>query len=85
MNSLVLALFLVANTFFWLLVLRVIVTLMGVDPYRPNVQFLLRITKPLVDPFRIGPLRRPSPVDPAVAPPLLILLIIVVVTWNYLQ
>lgn len=84
MNSLILALFLVANTLFWLLVLRVIVTLLGLDPYRPNVQFLLRITKPLVDPFRIGPLRRAAKVDPAVAPPMLILLIVVVVTWYLL-
>jgi YggT family protein len=71
------AVYIVAVVLFWLLVFRVIAAALKLNPYNPSVQFLFRITEPLVKPFSRAR-RRPARVDPAVFPPLVILLLIIV-------
>ncbi len=81
MEFLLLAVYVIVLVFFWLLVFRLVVATLRLDPYNPSVQFLYRITEPLVRPFR-QLRRRPSRVDPAIFPPLLILLLLVLILGN---
>ena len=76
MDVLITTLYVVAVAMFWLLVFRSLAALFKLNPYNPSVQFLYRITEPLVRPFRRAR-RREARVDPAVIPPLIILFLII--------
>ena len=76
MKALVITVYVLGVVFFWLLVFRLVVAAFRINPYNPSVQLLLRLTEPLVKPFRRLS-TRPSRIDPAVFPPLLIMLLIV--------
>lgn len=76
MESVLVAAYIVAVVFFWLLAFRLLAALLKLNPYNPNVQFLFRITEPLIRPFR-RLRRRPSRVDPALLIPMIILLLII--------
>jgi uncharacterized protein YggT (Ycf19 family) len=77
-NAILVAVYIVSVVFFWLLVYRAVVGFFRINPYNPSVQFLLRITEPLVRPFRRS-IKRPNPrLDPAVFPPMIIFLLIII-------
>lgn len=73
----ILSCFILAIMLEWLLVLRIVAALLKLDPYHPLIQFLFRVTNTYIAPFRFGIFRRPSKVDLAVIPPMLILAIII--------
>jgi YggT family protein len=76
MQAIFTAVYVVAVVMFWLLVFRTIAAALKINPYNPSIQFLYRITEPLVRPFRRAR-RKPSRIDPAVFPPMAILALII--------
>ncbi|HUX05718.1 MAG TPA: YggT family protein [Acidobacteriota bacterium] len=76
MQFVITAIYIVAVAMFWLLVFRAVAAALKLNPYNPSIQFLFRITEPLVHPFR-GLRRGPSRIDPAVFPPMGILALII--------
>lgn len=85
LRTLQVALYVVAVVLFWLLAFRVAAVALRLDPYRPAVQWLLRVTEPLVRPFRRRIARTSPRLEYAALPPMLLLLLIIVLiglkTW----
>lgn len=85
LHSLQVALYVVAVVLFWLLVFRMAAVALRLDPYRPAVQWLFRITEPLVRPFRRRVKRTSQRLEYAALPPTLLLLLIIILiglrTW----
>jgi YggT family protein len=40
------------SIFFWLILFRVLISWVNPDPYNPIVQFLIRVTEPVLGPIR---------------------------------
>ena len=76
MEVVITTVYVVAVVLFWLLIFRTGAAALRLNPYNPSVQFLYRITEPLVKPFRRAR-RTASRIDPAVLPPLIILFLII--------
>jgi YggT family protein len=52
MNALIFLVELVTNVFFVLLLARIFLPMIGVDPYQPLMQLILRLTEPILAPIR---------------------------------
>ncbi len=85
LRTLQVALYVVAVVLFWLLAFRMAAVALRLNPYRPAVQWLFRITEPLVRPFRRRIARTSPRLEYAALPPMLLLLLIIVLiglkTW----
>ena len=42
----------VLSVFYWLILIRALISWVSPDPYNPIVQFLYRTTEPVLEPFR---------------------------------
>ncbi|OGX28095.1 MAG: hypothetical protein A2787_01055 [Omnitrophica WOR_2 bacterium RIFCSPHIGHO2_01_FULL_48_9] len=42
----------VLTLFYWLILIRALISWVSPDPYNPIVQFLYRMTEPVLEPFR---------------------------------
>jgi YggT family protein len=52
MEALIFLVELVSNVFFVLLLARIFLPIIGVDPYQPLMQLILRLTEPVLAPIR---------------------------------
>jgi YggT family protein len=52
MEALIFLVELVSNIFFVLLLARIFLPMIGVDPYQPLMQLILRLTEPILAPIR---------------------------------
>ncbi len=53
---------------YWLIIIRVLLTWVSPDPFNPIVQFLNKVTEPVLEPFRrVIPMIGPLDISPVVA------------------
>jgi YggT family protein len=52
MEGLIILIELASNIFFVLLLARIFLPMLGVDPYQPIMQLILRLTEPILAPIR---------------------------------
>jgi uncharacterized protein YggT (Ycf19 family) len=76
-KGVMLFLFVSSISLFWILVIRIWATLVKLNPYHPMTQTLFAFTEVIVKPFRYGFFSKPSKVDLAVIPPMIILAVII--------
>lgn len=62
------------TVFYWLILIRALISWVNPDPYNPIVQFLMRTTEPI-----LAPIRRMLPAMPIDLSPILAFLVIVFV------
>lgn len=76
-TALIYTAFFISLVFLWLLLLRAFIGFFGLDPFHPVARFIMRITDPLVQPFKFGPFLRPARIEPALWIPVIILFLLV--------
>lgn len=72
--------FVFSISLFWILVIRIWAAVVNLNPYHPMTQTLFAFTEVIVKPFRQGIFKKPSRIDLAVIPPLVVLAVIIFAT-----